>query len=216
MTTPDELLTAQLRRDPTRPLLTYYDHASGERVELSVATTANWVAKTANYLTDELGIDSGDAVSVLLPLHWQAAVVLLASWAVGARTSLEPGGDATFTAAAGDDSPTTVLLPMGPMGADFARLVAAQPDQFVAHAAGGDDLVGAAPVDVPNGARVLTVAAYDGADAIGYGLIAPLAVDGSIVMVRNAEPARLRADAGTERVSHTVGVDLEGIPRLGG
>ena len=44
------MLTASLRRDGTRPLLTWYDDASGERIELSVATAANWAAKTANLL----------------------------------------------------------------------------------------------------------------------------------------------------------------------
>ena len=34
MTTFAEVLAAQLRRDPGRPLLTFYDHASDERVEL--------------------------------------------------------------------------------------------------------------------------------------------------------------------------------------
>ena len=38
--------------DPTRPLLTFYDDATGERTELSGATLANWVAKTANLLVD--------------------------------------------------------------------------------------------------------------------------------------------------------------------
>ena len=48
------LLAEQLRRDPARPLVTFYDDATGERVELSVTTYANWVAKTAGLLQDEL------------------------------------------------------------------------------------------------------------------------------------------------------------------
>ena len=39
---------------PARPLVTFYDDATGERVELSVATYANWVAKTAGLAQDEL------------------------------------------------------------------------------------------------------------------------------------------------------------------
>ena len=38
--TPADLLDQQLRRDGTRPLLTWYDDATGERIELSVATAA--------------------------------------------------------------------------------------------------------------------------------------------------------------------------------
>ena len=45
-----ELLATELRRNPGRPLLTYYGEATGERVELSVTTYANWVAKVASLL----------------------------------------------------------------------------------------------------------------------------------------------------------------------
>ena len=76
------LATAGLvgKRDPAQPLLTYYDGPS--RVELSGSTTINWVAKTANLLVD--GYGSPARVGVLLPLHWQFVVTLLAGVAVGA------------------------------------------------------------------------------------------------------------------------------------
>ncbi|PBC79521.1 uncharacterized protein (TIGR03089 family) [Streptomyces sp. TLI_235] len=56
---PAELLHAYLRpgapdADPSRPLITFYDDSTGERVELSAKTFDNWVAKTANLLQDEL------------------------------------------------------------------------------------------------------------------------------------------------------------------
>ena len=53
------LLATALRDDPARPLLTFHDDATGERTELSVATFANWVAKTANLLADDLGAGPG-------------------------------------------------------------------------------------------------------------------------------------------------------------
>ena len=53
-TTFPRLLDAALRSDPARPLVTFYDDATGERIELSVTTYANWVAKTASLLQDEL------------------------------------------------------------------------------------------------------------------------------------------------------------------
>jgi uncharacterized protein (TIGR03089 family) len=80
-----------VRRDPTTPLLTFYDDASGDRTELSGATLDNWVAKTANMLTDGAGLGDGDAVAVLLPPHWQAAAILLGAWAAG--LSVDVGGD---------------------------------------------------------------------------------------------------------------------------
>src|SRR5579859_6537412 len=45
---PADLLRSLLEADPARPLITFYDDATGERVELSVKTFDNWVAKTAN------------------------------------------------------------------------------------------------------------------------------------------------------------------------
>jgi uncharacterized protein (TIGR03089 family) len=82
--TPTDLLTATLRRDPATPLLTHYDDATGERVELSGTTLANWVAKTANLLQDEFDVGPGSVVAVSLPVHWQTAAVLLAVWSCGA------------------------------------------------------------------------------------------------------------------------------------
>ena len=83
-TTPPDLLAAVVRRDGAAPLITHYDDATGERVELSGATTANWVAKTANLLQDEFDIGPGSRVAISLPVHWQTAAVLLAVWSCGA------------------------------------------------------------------------------------------------------------------------------------
>ena len=71
--------------------MTFYDDATGERVELSVATFANWVAKTANLLQGELAAEPGDRVALLLPAHWQTAVWLLACSSVGVVADV--GGD---------------------------------------------------------------------------------------------------------------------------
>jgi uncharacterized protein (TIGR03089 family) len=192
--------------------LTFYDDATGERVELSIATTANWVAKTGSFLADEYGVDVGDAVVIDLPLHWQAAVLLLATWAAGGAVALEIDPSALVTVSTEPDA--QVALSLEPMGADFSRLVAAQPDSWQAINPSGADVVAAAATDLPHGARVLSVLRYDGAAAISYGLIAPLAVDGSVVLVRNADPAKLADRAVTERVTHSLGIDIVGLPRL--
>ena len=91
MTLTDALL-APYRAGPAaaRPLLTYYDDATGERVELSGTTTANWAAKAANLLRDECDVEPGTGVAVLLPAHWQTAAVLLAAWWCGAEVVAEP------------------------------------------------------------------------------------------------------------------------------
>lgn len=214
MTTPADLLADELKRDGSRPLFTYYDDTTGERVELSVATTSNWVAKTANFLTDEYTVDVGDLVTVRLPLHWQTAVVLLACWSAGAQVSFDEPGLVTFTTTDVDAEGDLVVLSLAPMGIDFSRLVAAQPDSFVPIQPSGADLVEAAAADLPNAARVLTVLPFDGAVALSYGLIAPLAASGSLVLVANPEGSALVGHADTERVTHTLGVTIDGLPRL--
>jgi uncharacterized protein (TIGR03089 family) len=75
----------------TRPLITFYDDATGERVELSGTTTANWAAKAANLLREECDVEPGTLVAMLLPAHWQTAAVLLAAWWCGAEVVTEPG-----------------------------------------------------------------------------------------------------------------------------
>jgi uncharacterized protein (TIGR03089 family) len=106
--TPADLLAQCLRRSPATPLLTYYDDATGERVELSATTLANWVAKTANLLQDEFDVGPGSRVASVLPVHWQTAAVLLGTWSCGATvldTAAEDDGrldDADVVLAAQD------------------------------------------------------------------------------------------------------------------
>lgn len=75
-----------------RPLITFYDDATGERIELSGTTTANWAAKSANLLRDECDLEPGARVAALLPAHWQTAAVLLAVWWCGAELVTDPVG----------------------------------------------------------------------------------------------------------------------------
>ncbi len=248
--TPADLFTARVRADPARPLLTFYDDATGERVELSAATTANWVAKTANLLQDGLGVEPGERVAVLLPLHWQSAVVLVACWSLGAVVTLgsvdadvvvaaeEDGFDAPRRGAARD----VVGVSLRPLGAplrepvagvtDFAREVLGYPDEFVGYApvddaspalrVGGEQWSGRALVAAATGAaqrdpassRVLTVVGYDDEPSVRFGLLAPIAAAGSLVLCRNLDPARLADRAAAERVTATLGVDVPGVARI--
>lgn len=86
-----------LRADPVGPRITYYDDATGERIELSAVTLANWAAKTGNLLRDELAAGPASRVAILLPAHWQTAAVLFGVWWIGAQAIL-------------DDSPADVAL----------------------------------------------------------------------------------------------------------
>jgi uncharacterized protein (TIGR03089 family) len=85
------LLDPLMDADPAGPRITYYDDATGERIELSTVTLANWAAKTGNLLRDELGAGPGSRVAVLLPAHWQTAAVLFGIWWIGAEVVTGPG-----------------------------------------------------------------------------------------------------------------------------
>ena len=74
--------------------MTYYDDATGERIELSASTLANWAAKTANMVRDEFALEPGGKVAVLLPAHWQSVAVLLGVWWAGGEVVLSPDADA--------------------------------------------------------------------------------------------------------------------------
>ncbi len=99
-----EVLLAQLGRDPGRPLVTFYDHASGERVELSVTTYANWVAKAAGLLSDVADLERGMSLRIDLPPHWLSTVFLGAAWTLGLRVSSAPPSDSD-----GEDGPDAVV-----------------------------------------------------------------------------------------------------------
>lgn len=153
--TPADLLQSALAADPARPLVTFYDDATGERVELSVATFANWVAKTANLLQGELSAEPGDRLALLLPAHWQAAVWLLACSATGVVA--EVGGDpaAADLVVSGPDTLDAaractgerIALSLRPLGARFPQ----PPEGFIDYAvevpSQGDRFAPFAPVD---------------------------------------------------------------------
>ncbi|MBT9255950.1 TIGR03089 family protein [Phycicoccus sp. MAQZ13P-2] len=95
--TPAALLARLVASDPGRPRITVYDDTDGpthgERIELSARVLANWVAKAANLLQDELDASPGTAVRLALPPHWRTLYWALAAWSVGACvvTSDAPG-----------------------------------------------------------------------------------------------------------------------------
>ena len=86
------ILDPLMASDPAGPRITYYDDATGERIELSTATLVNWAAKTGNLLRDEMGAGPSSSVAVLLPAHWQTAAVLFGIWWIGAE--VVTGGEA--------------------------------------------------------------------------------------------------------------------------
>jgi uncharacterized protein (TIGR03089 family) len=163
VTTFPVVLARLLRSDPGRPLVTFYDHASGERVELSVTTYANWVAKTASLLVEEHDLERGQRLHVALPAHWLGPVFLGAAWTVGLEVTLEgsatgpaipdavvcgPDGLATWAPRAG--RLPVLACSLRPMGVRFAEPLPAgvhdvgvdvwsQPDAFAPYDPPADD-----------------------------------------------------------------------------
>ncbi|MGZ4426818.1 MAG: TIGR03089 family protein [Nocardioidaceae bacterium] len=151
-TTFPALLARRQSADPARPLVTFYDDATGERVELSATTYLNWVCKTAGLVQDELDVERGGLVLVDLPTHWLGAVWLGAAWAMGLCVTDDPGlaaeadlvvcgpaGVPAYAAQAG--RVPVVALSLRPLGGrfteplpdgvtDYGAVVLAQPDAF--------------------------------------------------------------------------------------
>ena len=222
MTVTDDLLGPLLRADAARPRITHYDDAAGSRVELSGATLANWAAKTANWLRDELDVQPGDPVAVLLPPHWQTAGVLLGAWWAGALVGAEADGAAVALCpvgrvadAAGADE--VAALSLDALGAglrtpppgvhDYVGEARGHGDTFVSAGAGPDAAgvlaaVRARASDLGLGAedRVLSTGGWDG-DVPGEVLLAVLAAGGSLVQCSGTDPADLDRRAGQEKVT---------------
>lgn len=217
MTVP-ALLAAELRRDGARPLLTWYDDATGERIELSVATAANWAAKTANLLADEYGVEPGDPVSLVPADHWLTIVAALGAWTAGACVVV--GGEAGDVSLPGDPSlfmaavlpqPDGLLAPpvepaTAALRADGREWTALELATAAAH--------GVHEHGLPAGVRVLSTLPLDSVDGVDASLLAPLAAGGSVVWCVNADASGLADRAATERVTHTAGCDVDGLPRL--
>src|SRR5688500_1549948 len=84
-----EMFAAATAGDAARPFITYYDDATGERVELSYLTVANWTNKTANLLVDGSGLGPGSTAAVSMPAHWLTSALLLGCWSAGVAIAHE-------------------------------------------------------------------------------------------------------------------------------
>ncbi|MCW2494294.1 TIGR03089 family protein [Jatrophihabitans sp.] len=115
VSTPEALFGALLADAPSRPFVTFYDEATGERSELSTKSLANWVAKTHFLLTDELGLGLGDLAQVALPAHWISVPALLGALTAGLELGTSPLGAAVAfvepaTVAAADGVPDVYCI----------------------------------------------------------------------------------------------------------
>lgn len=236
MTITDEVLGPLLRADPARPRITHYDDAAGSRVELSGATLANWAAKTANWLRDELDVQPGDPVAVLLPPHWQSAGVLLGAWWCGATVTPSFEGARVALCALerlpeASGAEELAVLRLDPMGTgmatpppgvrDFVSEVRVHGDTFQPGQAGRDAervlrsaQSRAEQLALSPGDRLLCTTSWD-ASVPGEVLLAVLAADCSLVQCTAADLAALPHRCRVERVTATLGVDVPPLRRAG-
>jgi uncharacterized protein (TIGR03089 family) len=225
--TPEALFDRLVAAEPSRPFVTYYDEATGERTELSVKSLGNWVAKTYHLLGTELGLGAGDVAAVDLPAHWLSVPVVLGCFAAGLELGANPAAaDVVFvrpgvSADSGAEVYHVTPVPAAGSG-DYISAVRPQADAWasVRPVAGVDDpgwngltrgeTVAAArrradELGLGPGARVLTDRGWHSpADWLDT-LLAPLVVGGSVVYVANAvDPAVLDRRVTQERATACV------------
>ncbi|WP_442008119.1 TIGR03089 family protein [Mycobacterium sp. 2YAF39] len=217
--------------DPAGPRITYYDDATGERIELSTATLVNWAAKTGNLLRDEMGVGPGSRVAVLLPAHWQTASVLFGIWWIGAEVitggqadvalcTAERLGEADEAVGVGEIAvlsldPFGKPVPDLPVGlTDYATAVRVHGDQISPERNPGNALDGRSVDDVLSGAlasaaaqgltagdRVMSTADWTNANDLTDNMLAPFAIGASLVQVANPDPSAMDRRRQTEKIT---------------
>ena len=229
-----EILDPLMRDNPSGPRITYYDDATGERIELSTVTLANWAAKTANLLRDELGADPSTTVAVLLPAHWQTSAVLLGVWWIGAQVTLTGPADVALCTA--DRLPEAeeavgmgeiAVLSLDPFGkpvadlpvgiTDYATAVRAQGDQIVPERVPGPALDGravdevlaearahAATLGLSGADRVLSTHGWATPEDLVRNLVAIFASGASLVQVANEDASTRERRVQTEKVTRAL------------
>ena len=163
---PPALLRDLVASDPGRPRVTVYDDTDtptrGERIELSARVLANWVAKAANLLRDDLDAGPGSTVLLDLPPHWRTLYWAFAAWSVGAcvevpaRRTLDAGAtgmpcsadEGAGAAPAADGDPAVVSAGADVVVTDAVEVASAADEAVLVTLAA---LARSAPVGVPAG-----------------------------------------------------------------
>ncbi|NUO58298.1 MAG: TIGR03089 family protein [Hamadaea sp.] len=226
MSTVSSAFLAAVSADPARPLLTWYDDATGERTELSGATLANWVSKTANLLVDGCGLGPGAKAAIDLPPHWQTAALYLSVWTAGLSVSAEPPLDVAFVgpSSAVADAPDVFAVGLHPFALPVRDLASGVQDWVSSARVHGDHYSGPRPADgdlalgafthdslvsfassraaalgLAAGSRVL-LSVDDYPDVVDW-LVAPLVAGCTLVLSAHTPPSTLEARAGVERAT---------------
>ena len=226
MTTYPAALARALRTNPGRPFVTYIDDRTGERIELSLTTYANWIAKASGLLTDEYGLERGMRIRIDLPPHWLGTIFVGAALNVGLILTDGPAdvvvlGPDNVAPVPGAVTLACSLLPLGvrfregvPAGVhDVGEEIWGQPDAYtpwdppqpsdVATAwdeATQETVMAAAARFPTDGSRLLSETNPASPPGLAS-MCVPLMTNGSLVLVTGADHDRLEAIAASERVT---------------
>lgn len=226
-----DLLTRRATNDGSGPFLTCYVADPGgphpQRTELSGRSFANWVAKTANLIVDEAGLEPGDRLELRLhrrhPGHWMTLIWTMAAWQAGvsvvdADGDLVVDGPAPGEARPGVPAYACSLHPLGlgakdlPAGwADFSTNALAQPDVWFGDGPGSPEIpawdvaghrvtLAGLMTEKPSSRRELIVDPDSPWTAALRALVAPLLGGGSTVVAEGLEATRLARIALDEKV----------------
>lgn len=204
-------------------------------MELSGSTTANWVAKTANLLTDLY--DAPERIGLLLPLHWQTVCLLLGGVAAGSTVVVASTADelegcpvafvaadqATAALDAGVDEVlacsltpfATRIAGLPPMVLDAAVELPSHGDHFSGRPAAArielaGELFAAPALDLTPTDRVLTGLSPATADGLGA-LLGVLASGAGLILLAAGDRELVLAQE-----SATAWLDETGLHRCGG
>ena len=235
MSLTEHLLRPLLSSSAARPVITHYDDAEGSRIELSVATLANWAAKTANWLVEEFDIEPGDEVAVDLPAHWQTMGVLFGAWWCGAHVVQDPAEAAVAFVGPdvdGSAAESTAVVALDPLGRGLTTAPAEGAFDYLSEARTcGDDFSPLLPIDgdtpallgttvdelaarareratalgIGEGDRVLSTRAWTLPDGALDAVLAPVAAGAHRVQVTNADPDKVTEHRDAERTTVDLG-----------
>lgn len=219
------MLTPLLATDPAAPRLTVYDETAGTRMEFSAVTLDNWANKIANMLIDEF--DNPHTILLDLPVSWQAAVLPIGITTAGLNATVDTAQNITPTseprlvftttsraelwvdagvtdvAVVSDDPFGRGVVESGgqlPFGTvDFGPTVHLYGDQYY-----GDtpDLAQWRNPEITDTPERLLIPGWRDSEEFDRRILAPLAADGSVVVVTGmASAERLAHIAETEKVT---------------
>jgi len=199
---------------PGAPRLTWYG-PDGERVELSGKVLDNWVAKTANFLQDELDAAPGGSIALDLPGHWKSSVLALAALNLGltvrpgtpgddeelSASDLVATADAGLLERAGEVDTQLVAVSLGALAPRWPGTLPAGVVDYAAEVRSHGDVF--LPWMDPTGQEMLLVSEDQAYDDAGLPAFATPTEQGARVLVH-------AADGLTSVLAHSLGAWLAG------